>query len=83
MSSYNLLFCLSSAFCALHGCGLFFWSRYINIILFQVKKSKIRHEDFRPSDSSLTLVLPPLKSENGLDWRALVESRPHDIGKLR
>ena len=36
----------------------------------------------RPS-SSVTLVVPPLDSKNGLDWRALVELCIPDIGKLR
>ena len=48
--------------------------------------SKIRHKDFHPLSfvrSSLSRYPPPPEIWNGLDWRALVKSRPPNIGKLR
>ena len=46
-------------------------------------KSYIRHEDFVRPDFGLLLRNAPLVICNELDWRALVEFRIPNIGKLR
>ena len=45
-------------------------------------QSNIKHEDFRPP-SVCNAQGTPHGFWNGVDWRALVESRPPYIGKLR
>ena len=49
---------------------------------FYTVLSKIRHEDFLLLLLRHARITPP-GFGNGLDWRALVESRPPNIGKLR
>ena len=79
-----------STFCAILDANLnasLMW-HYYNFGQFGARwlsSSNIRHKDFlRPlSFSSVRLVLPPPEIWNGLDWRALVESCPPNIGKLR
>ena len=45
--------------------------------------SKIRHKDFRPDFRLLKAQGTPPGFWNGVYWRALVELRPPNIGKLR
>ena len=45
---------------------------------WELQLSKIRHKDFRPDFVRQAQGTPP-EIRNGVDWRALVKSRAHNI----